>query len=165
MVFLNSARKSTSVKESPSEYCHNVYYTEKLEWCVCLSDRENFFWIYDSTRFIQYTIVTDRRTDKRTDATKSYINSRCREWSSLPTVVPVLYSRAARHYSRDSVLWLLSRRSRQRERLFSALGCPSVCLLVCLSVAKMQITRFSEKLSNFELSLYWWPIGSRTWAF
>jgi len=29
--------------------------------------------------------------------------------------------------------------------------CPSVCLFVCLSVAKMQKTRFSQKLNNLEL--------------
>ena len=45
---------------------------------------------------------------------------------------------------------LLSRRSRQRERLH-ATGvsvCSSVCLSVCHQVAK---TRFSQKLSNLEL--------------
>jgi len=48
----------------------------------------------------------------------------------------------------------LSRRSRQRERL-SASELFSVRLFVrlsiCLTVAKMQITRFSQKLSNLEL--------------
>ena len=40
----------------------------------------------------------------------------------------------------------------------------SICLSVCLSVAKMQKTRFSQKLSNSEL-WYLLTIGSRTWAF
>ena len=48
--------------------------------------------------------------------------------------------------------YLLSRRSRQRERL----KCNGrvrlfVCLSVCLSVAKIAKTRFSQKLSNLEL--------------
>ena len=47
---------------------------------------------------------------------------------------------------------MLSRRSRQRERLSaSALSiCSSVCLFVCLS-PKCKKTRFSQKLSNLEL--------------
>ena len=54
---------------------------------------------------------------------------------------------------------LLSRRSRQRERLSASmlsiclfvclLVCLSVCLFVCLAIAKIQKTRFSQKLSNF----------------
>jgi len=48
---------------------------------------------------------------------------------------------------------LLSRRSRQRERLSASMlsVCLLVCLFVSLSVAKMQKTRFSQKLSNLEL--------------
>ena len=47
---------------------------------------------------------------------------------------------------------LLSRRSRQRERLSaSKLSiCSSVCLSVCLS-PKCKKTRFSQKLSNLEI--------------
>jgi len=55
---------------------------------------------------------------------------------------------------------LLSRRSRQRERLSASML--SIRSSVCLSVAKIQKTRFSQKLSNLEL---WFSIGSRTWAF
>ena len=44
---------------------------------------------------------------------------------------------------------LLSRRMRQQEQLH-AMGL-SICSSVCLSVAKMQKTRFSQKLSNLEL--------------
>ena len=44
---------------------------------------------------------------------------------------------------------LLSRRSRQRERLSASEL--SICLSVSLSVAKMQKKRFSQKLSNLEL--------------
>jgi len=44
---------------------------------------------------------------------------------------------------------LLSRRSRQRERLSASVL--SICSSVCLSVARMQKTRFSQKLSNLEL--------------
>ena len=47
------------------------------------------------------------------------------------------------------VIILLSRRSRQRARLSVSLL--SICLSVCLSVAKMQKMRFSQKLSNLEL--------------
>ena len=49
-------------------------------------------------------------------------------------------------------LLLLSRRSRQRERLSAPLL--SICLFVCLSVClspKCKTTRFSQKLSNLEL--------------
>jgi len=48
---------------------------------------------------------------------------------------------------------LLSRRSRQQERLSASMLsiCSSVCLSVSLSVAKMQKTRFSQKLSSLEL--------------
>jgi len=49
----------------------------------------------------------------------------------------------------------LSRPSRQRERLSASILsiCSSFCLFVCLSlsVAKIQKTRFSQKLSNLEL--------------
>jgi len=53
----------------------------------------------------------------------------------------------------SDTLVLLSRRSRQRERLGGLVhrSCPSVCTSVCLSVAKMQKTRFSQKLTNLEL--------------
>ena len=57
---------------------------------------------------------------------------------------------------------LISRRSRQRERLHAA-GV-SLCSSVRLSVAKMQKTRFSQKLSNlvscnwaFQRTNYWIP--------
>ena len=52
-----------------------------------------------------------------------------------------------------SDLSLLSRRSRQQKRLSASVLpiCLSVCLWVCHSVAKMQKTRFSQKLSNLEL--------------
>jgi len=48
---------------------------------------------------------------------------------------------------------LLSRRSRQRERLNASVLsiCLFVCLFVCLS-PKCKKTRFSQKLSNLELS-------------
>jgi len=48
---------------------------------------------------------------------------------------------------------LLSRRSQKRERLSASMLsiCSSVCLYVRLSVAKMQKTRFSQKISNLEL--------------
>ena len=65
-------------------------------------------------------------------------------------------------------LILLSRRSRQRERLH-ATGlsiCSSVCLFVCLSVCRQNTkTRFSQKLSNLELLSLLTTIRSRTWAF
>ena len=59
---------------------------------------------------------------------------------------------------------LLSRRSRQRERLSaSAL---SICLSVCLSVAKMQKkTRFSHKLSTELWSLLTTYRKLCNWAF
>jgi len=44
---------------------------------------------------------------------------------------------------------LSSRCSRQREWLSASVL--SICSFVCLSVAKMQKTRFSQKLSNLEL--------------
>ena len=49
--------------------------------------------------------------------------------------------------------FLLSRRSRQRERLSASMLsiCLFVCLSISLSVAKMQKTLFSPKLSNLEL--------------
>ena len=47
---------------------------------------------------------------------------------------------------------LLSRRSRQRERLSASIL--SICLLVCLSVCRQNTKK-----------RYWRPIGSRTWAF
>jgi len=46
--------------------------------------------------------------------------------------------------------FFISRRSRQWERLIVHRCCPSVRLSVRLSVAKMQKTRFSQKLSNLE---------------
>ena len=66
--------------------------------------------------------------------------------------------------------FLLSRCSRQRERLSATMLsiCSSVRLSVRLfeSVAKMQKTRFSQKLTTIQsYSLYWRPIGSHTWAF
>ena len=49
-------------------------------------------------------------------------------------------------------LYLLSRRSRQRERLHATGPVHLfVRLFVSMSVAKMQIKRFSQKLSNLEL--------------
>jgi len=56
---------------------------------------------------------------------------------------------------------LLSPRSRQQDRLSASML--SVCLFVCLSVAKMQKNASFSKLSN--LKSYWRHIGSRTWAF
>ena len=46
---------------------------------------------------------------------------------------------------------LLSRRWRQRERFSASMLsiCSSVCLFVCLSVAKMQKTLFSKKTKQF----------------
>jgi len=51
----------------------------------------------------------------------------------------------------NTLTWdvLLSRRSRQRERLSASVL--SICSSVSLSVTKMQKTRFSQKLSNLEL--------------
>jgi len=46
------------------------------------------------------------------------------------------------------MLTFLSRCSRQRERLSAPML--SICLFVCLSVAKMQKTLLSQKLSNLE---------------
>jgi len=52
---------------------------------------------------------------------------------------------------------LLSRSSRQRERLSASMLsiCLFVSLFVCLSVANMQKTRFSQKLSNLMLWCLW----------
>jgi len=57
--------------------------------------------------------------------------------------------------------YLLSNRSRQRERLHATgpVHCSSVCLFVCRQNTKM---RFTQKLSSLR---YWRPIESRTWAF
>jgi len=51
-----------------------------------------------------------------------------------------------------NVYYLLSRRSRQRERLSASMLsiCSSVCLFVCL-LPKYKKTRFSQKSSNLEL--------------
>jgi len=49
----------------------------------------------------------------------------------------------------DTCVSLLSRRSWQRERLSASVL--SICSFVCLSVAKMQKTRFSKTISNLEL--------------
>jgi len=73
-----------------------------------------------------------------------------RHWSShilravdIPTTVALVFQL---HATVQPLSLLVSRRSRQRERL-SALGlsiCLFVSLLVCLSVAKMQKTLFSQ---------------------
>jgi len=63
-----------------------------------------------------------------------------------------LPGRASNLYASYTFSWrLLSRRSRQRERL-SASGL-SICSFVCLSVCRQNAkkTRFSQKLSNLEL--------------
>ena len=60
---------------------------------------------------------------------------------------------------------LLSRRSRQRERLSASVV--SICLFVCLSVCRRNAKKrdFFQKPSNLELwSLLTTYIGSRTWA-
>jgi len=55
-----------------------------------------------------------------------------------------------------NIMWLidiLSHHWRQRERLHATgvFICSSVCLFVCLSIAKLQKCDFCKKLSNLEL--------------
>jgi len=55
--------------------------------------------------------------------------------------------------------YLLSRRSRRRERLMHLF----VCLLVRMSPKCKNATFLKTK--QFRAGVYWWPTGNRTWAF
>jgi len=88
--------------------------------------------------------------------------------SDIAIIVPVIepvHATTLRHTMIDQSINLLSRRSRQRERLYAKGLC--ICLSVCLSVCRQNAyteMRFSQKSSNIQLGLYWRAIGSPTWA-
>ena len=83
----------------------------------------------------QYRRVTDGQTDRRTEIQWHEASRGLSATAEL--LVKLLF-----------VIVLLSRRSRQRERLSASEL--SICSFVCLS-PKSKKTRFSQKLSNLEL--------------
>ena len=81
------------------------------------------------------------------DKSVAYVTNNKRLRSTFCTIEAILLIDTYRAASLRQQSYLLSRRSRQRERLHAT----GVHMFVCLSVAKLQKRDFLKKLSNLEL--------------